>query len=100
MLDHRIGPLANAAAEMLFADIMFIGVDGIDPTHGLTCTDAAEAEVLRNLVQHSKVKIVVTDHSKLGSVSKFLLCPIPEIAASLQIQRQMMRLHDLSKNSG
>jgi len=70
-----IGPLANAAAEMLFADIMFIGVDGIDTKQGLTCTNSAEAEVLRNLVHHSKVKIVVADHSKLGSVSKFLLCP-------------------------
>jgi len=74
-----IGPLANAAAEMLFADIMFIGVDGIDTKQGLTCTNSAEAEVLRNLVHHSKVKIVVADHSKLGSVSKFLLCPTREI---------------------
>ncbi len=70
-----IGPLANAAAEMLFADIMFIGVDGIDVSQGLTCTNSAEAEVLRNLVRHSKTKVVVADHSKLGIASKFLLCP-------------------------
>lgn len=74
-----IGPLANAAAEMLFADIMFIGVDGIDAKQGLTCTNSAEAEVLRNLVHHSKTKVVVADHSKLGIASKFLLCPTREI---------------------
>ncbi len=74
-----IGPLANAAAEMLFADIMFIGVDGIDAQQGLTCTSSAEAEVLRNLVHHAKMKVVVADHSKLGSVSKFLLCPTREV---------------------
>ena len=70
-----VGPIANTAAETLFSDIMFIGVDGIDAKHGLTCTNPSEAEVLRKLVQHTKMKVVVADHSKLGSVSKYLLCP-------------------------
>ena len=70
-----VGPLATAAAEMLFSDIMFIGVDGIDAKQGLTCTNASEAEVLRKLVHHTKMRVVVADHSKLGSVSKYLLCP-------------------------
>jgi len=70
-----VGPLANAATEMLFSDIMFIGVDGIDAKQGLTCTNSSEAEVLRKLVHHAKMKVVVADHSKLGSVSKYLLCP-------------------------
>lgn len=70
-----VGPLANAAAEALFSDIMFIGVDGIDAKQGLTCTNPSEAEVLRKLVQHAKLKVVVADHSKLGSISKYLLCP-------------------------
>jgi DeoR family transcriptional regulator of aga operon len=70
-----VGPLATAAAEMLFSDIMFIGVDGIDAKKGLTCTNPSEAEVLRKLVQNTKMKVVVADHSKLGSVSKYLLCP-------------------------
>jgi DeoR family transcriptional regulator of aga operon len=70
-----VGPLASAAADMLFSDIMFIGVDGIDTKQGLTCTNASEAEVLRKLVNHAKMKVVVADHSKLGTVSKYLLCP-------------------------
>ena len=69
-----VGPIANAAAEAIFSDIMFIGVDGIHAKQGLTCTNASEAEVLRKLVQHAKLKVVVADHSKLGSVSKYLLC--------------------------
>ena len=64
---------------MLFADIMFIGVDGIDGKQGLTCTNPSEAEVLRKLVHHAKMKVVVADHSKLGSVSKYLLCTTKEI---------------------
>lgn len=70
-----VGPLATASAEMLFSDIMFIGVDGIDSKQGLTCTNCSEADVLRQFVLHTKVKVVVADHSKLGAVSKYLLCP-------------------------
>jgi len=70
-----VGAIANTAAETLFSDIMFIGVDGIHARQGLTCTNPSEAEVLRKLVQHAKMKVVVADHSKLGSVSKYLLCP-------------------------
>lgn len=74
-----VGPIANAATDMLFADIMFIGVDGITAEHGLTCTNSSEAELLRKLAQHSKIKVVVADHSKLGVASKWLLCPATEI---------------------
>ncbi len=75
-----VGPLATAAAaEMLFSDIMFIGVDGIDAKLGLTCTNPAEAELLRQLVSHSKMKVVVADHSKIGAISKYLLCPATKI---------------------
>jgi DeoR family transcriptional regulator of aga operon len=74
-----VGPLANATAEMVFADTIFIGVDGIDSTRGLTCTHPNEAEVLRVLVHHSKRRVVVADHSKLGSVANWLLCPVAEV---------------------
>ena len=74
-----VGPLASVTAEMLFADTMFIGVDGIDAKLGLTCTHTSEAEVLRKLVGHSRRKVVVTDHSKIGAVAKWLLCPVSEI---------------------
>lgn len=74
-----VGPLATASAEMLFSDIMFIGVDGIDANQGLTCTNSAEADILRKLAHNAKMKVVVADHSKLGSVSKYLLCPTKEI---------------------
>jgi DeoR/GlpR family transcriptional regulator of sugar metabolism len=74
-----IGPLANAAAQVLFADIMFIGVNGIHPTHGLTCLHPQEAEFLKAMAQHCKKKVVVTDHSKIGVTANWLLCPASEI---------------------
>jgi DeoR family transcriptional regulator of aga operon len=74
-----VGPLATAAASLLFADIMFLGVDGIELKQGLTCSHPQEAEVLRMLAHHSKHLVVVADSSKIGTVSKWLLCPTTEI---------------------
>ena len=74
-----VGPLANHAANMLFADIMFLGVDGIRANFGLSCTNPHEAEFLRAMAAHSKRRIVVTDHSKIDTQSKWLLCPTGEI---------------------
>jgi DeoR family transcriptional regulator of aga operon len=74
-----VGPLATNAARMIFADIMFIGVDGIDAKRGLTSTNPAEAELLRTLEENSTTKVAVADHSKLGTTSKYLICPSSEI---------------------
>jgi len=74
-----VGPIANQAATMMFSDIMFIGVDGIDAEKGLTCVHPQEAEFLRVLARQARRKIVVADHSKLGTVSRWLLCPAAEV---------------------
>jgi len=74
-----VGPIANQAAGMLFSDLMFIGVDGMDAEKGLTCVHPQEAELLRVLSNHTRQKVVVADHSKIGAVSHWLLCPASEV---------------------
>jgi DeoR/GlpR family transcriptional regulator of sugar metabolism len=74
-----VGPLANMAAQMVYADILFLGVDGISTDFGLSCINPMEAEYLRMMAQHAKRRIVVADHSKLGVQSKWMLCPVSEI---------------------
>lgn len=74
-----VGPIANEAASMVFSDMMFIGVDGIDAEKGLTCVHPQEAEYLRVLARQTRKRIVVADHSKLGTVSRWLLCPTAQV---------------------
>lgn len=74
-----VGPLANHAAGTLFSDVLFLGVDGIDAVQGLTCVHPQEADYLRAMAQHTKKRVVVADHSKLGSVSRWLLCPAEDV---------------------
>ena len=75
-----VGPLANMAAQMVYADIMFLGVDGISVEFGLSCENSQEAEYLRLMARHAKRKVVVTDSSKIGARSRWMLCPTPEIS--------------------
>ena len=74
-----VGSLANQAAQMMRADIMLLGVDGIDTDFGLSCSNSMEAEFLRTMAHNANRRVVVADRSKLGSRSKWKLCPTEEI---------------------
>jgi DeoR family transcriptional regulator of aga operon len=59
--------------------VMFVGVNGIDAQRGLTCSNSDEAEINLSMVRQSKRKIAVADHSKLGIVTNWLICPTDAI---------------------
>lgn len=74
-----VGPAAIATMSKLFVNVLFLGVNGIDAQRGLTCLSPDEAEINATMVRQAKRKIAVADHSKLGVVSKWLICPIDAI---------------------
>jgi DeoR family transcriptional regulator of aga operon len=74
-----VGPEAVSNMSGIFVDLLFIGVNGIDAQHGLTCFNGDEVEINRSMVRQAKRKIAVADHSKLGVVTKWLICPTTSI---------------------
>lgn len=74
-----VGPAAVAAMAGLFVNVMFVGVNGIDAQRGLTCSNPDEAEINLSMVRQSKRKIALADHSKLGVVTNWLICPTEAI---------------------
>lgn len=74
-----VGLEAVANMAKVFVDMLFIGVNGIDAHKGLTCINGDEAEINRSMVQQARRKIAVADHSKLGVVTKWLICPTESI---------------------
>jgi len=74
-----VGPAASATMERVFVNIMFIGANGIDAQKGLTCFNADEAEINCTMVRQAKRRIAVADHSKLGVVTDWLICPTDAI---------------------
>jgi DeoR family transcriptional regulator of aga operon len=70
-----VGAAAVAAMSGVFVDVLFLGVNGIDAENGLTCLNSNEVEINRCMVKQAKRKIAVTDHSKLGVVANWVICP-------------------------
>lgn len=88
LLGGEFQPRSNSVAgrfaienlEQVYASKTILGVDGISLKHGCTVPSNAEAEVVRQMIKHTKGEIiVVADHSKWGVVSNFQIATIDEI---------------------
>jgi DeoR/GlpR family transcriptional regulator of sugar metabolism len=67
--DALVGPFADRTIRTLNADVLFLGVHGVDPEAGLTTPNVAEAETNGYLVEAAQKVVVVADHSKFGVVA-------------------------------
>jgi len=74
------GRFALDNLNLVFANKVILGVDGISLKHGCTVPTNAEAEVVRRMIDRTKGQvIVVADHSKWGVVSNFPVASIDEV---------------------
>jgi len=74
-----VGPLAEETLHRLSADIMFLGVDGIDVRYGLTTPNLLEAKVNRVMMEIARRTVVICDSSKFGRRSLSLIAPVSSI---------------------
>jgi len=58
------GPQAEQALRGLYADRLFLGVDGLDPEIGLMTPDVLEAQLNAVMIQVSRETVVVADAAK------------------------------------
>jgi DeoR family fructose operon transcriptional repressor len=88
LLGGEFQPRSNSVAgrfaienlEQVYANKAILGVDGISLKHGCTVPSNAEAEVVRQMIRHTKGEIIiVADHSKWGVVSNFQIATLDEI---------------------
>ncbi len=74
------GRFAIENLGQVYANKTILGVDGISLKHGCTVPSNAEAEVIRQMIKHTKGEIIiVADHSKWGVVSNFQIAAIDEV---------------------
>jgi DeoR family transcriptional regulator of aga operon len=71
-----VGRDAENALAKLSADRLFLGVDGLDPTIGVTTADPLEAELNALMVNVSRQVIAATDASKFGRRSLSVIAPV------------------------
>ena len=71
-----VGPDAEQALSRISADKLFLGVDGIDPTVGVTTPDPLEASLNALMIRVARETIAVFDASKLGQRSLSVITPV------------------------
>lgn len=74
-----VGPPAIQAVEQMVFDILFIGVDALDPQRGLMTHYLEEAALNAAMIRQAKRKIVTTDHSKFGKLAHHVFGKVTDV---------------------
>lgn len=74
-----VGPDAEQSLGKLSADRLFLGVDGLDPTVGVTTPDPLEASLNALMIRVSRETVAVLDASKLGQRSLSIIAPLQNL---------------------
>jgi DeoR/GlpR family transcriptional regulator of sugar metabolism len=74
------GAAAAEAANGIAADLFFLGVTGVHPTHGLTTGDADEAAMKRTLASRAAETYVLASAEKLGAASRYQVLPLSAVS--------------------
>jgi DeoR family fructose operon transcriptional repressor len=74
-----VGPWAESAMADVYADVAFLGTNGLTTERGLTTPDLVEARVKRALVAAARRTVVLTDHTKFGRVDFAQVVPLSDV---------------------
>jgi len=74
-----VGEWTKTQISEVFADVAFMGTNGISVERGLTTPDLAEASVKRALIEASRRTVVLSDHSKFGREDFARVVPLSAI---------------------
>jgi DeoR family transcriptional regulator of aga operon len=74
-----IGPLATKILAEITLDVVFIGVDAVDPARGAFAHHEGEASINRMMAQSARRVVVVADSSKLNQHAFAQICPVTDL---------------------
>ncbi|MER7082473.1 transcriptional regulator, DeoR family [Saccharopolyspora kobensis] len=73
------GPLGTHLLEEITLDVVFLGVDAVDPARGAFAHNEGEASTNRLMTERAQRVVVVADGSKLGRTAFAHICPAEAI---------------------
>ena len=74
------GPLASRILDEITMDVVFLGVDAVDPHHGAYAHHEGEASINRLMAERARRVVVAADSSKLGRHAFARICPTSAIS--------------------
>lgn len=75
-----VGGIAAASLAQAYAQICFLGANGVSPGRGLTTLLHPEAEVNRAMAKRAKRVVCLADGSKIGVDAGFVSLPIDQVS--------------------
>jgi DeoR family transcriptional regulator of aga operon len=74
-----IGPLAQGILNNVSLDIVFLGVDALDVSHGASAHHEGEASINTLMASRAREVVIVADSSKLEKHAFSRICPIDDV---------------------
>jgi DeoR family transcriptional regulator of aga operon len=74
-----VGPHAEQTLRGLYADRLFLGVDGLDVDGGLTTPDVLEAQLNALMIKVARETVTVADGSKFRRRSLSVIAPVTDV---------------------
>lgn len=74
-----IGPLATRILDEITLDLVFLGVDAVDPADGAYAHNEGEASINRLMAERARRVAVIADSSKIGMHAFAQICPTSAI---------------------
>ena len=74
-----IGPLATRILDEITLDLVFLGVDAVDPADGAYAHNEGEASINRLMADRARRVAVIADSSKIGMHAFAQICPTTAI---------------------
>jgi len=74
-----VGDWTRAQIADVFADVSFIGTNGVSVERGISTPDLAEARVKRALIAASRRTVVLADHTKFGREDFAKVAPLTDV---------------------
>lgn len=74
-----IGPLAQGILNNVSLDIVFLGVDALDISHGASAHHEGEASINTLMASRARQVVIVADGSKLDKHAFSRICPIDDV---------------------
>lgn len=95
-----VGHIAEAAIGELRADLVFMGMRGIDPEQGFTSDFLPEALTDRAILRVAPRRVVLADHSKFGRVGAVFLAPVTAADVIISDHRLSPTVADALREKG
>lgn len=73
-----VGPLAEHALDLLSADKLFLGAEGVDPERGICCPTLDQATLKRSMITRANEVFLLADSTKLMRAPFRYWAPLPK----------------------